>query len=246
MEEPISLVGIFNKLKKRWKLIVCFTIVAAIISVFISFYLLTPVYQASTQILVNQKNSDNQFDPNIIRSNIDLIDTYSDIIKSPAIMENVLEKLDISIDVEEINKKITVSSHANSQVFSLIVKNHDPKMAVKIANTISETFQQEIKGIMNVDNVSILAKAKITKKPYPISPKPVLNIAVAIIIGMLLGIAISILLELMDKTIKTDQDAAELLNLPVLGSIPKLTESNKREIITSKTVPTVRRKTSVL
>ena len=56
MEDTISLFDIFHTLKKRWKLIVLMTLVAALISGTISYFLLTPVYQSSTQILVNQKN----------------------------------------------------------------------------------------------------------------------------------------------------------------------------------------------
>lgn len=81
MEETISIQDIFKILKKRWKLIMLLTLIAALISGTISYFLLTPVYQSSTQILVNQKQSENQLDSNQIRSNIDMINTYSVIIK---------------------------------------------------------------------------------------------------------------------------------------------------------------------
>ena len=96
MEEMISIHDIFNTLKKRWKLIVLMTIVAALISGIISYFVLTPVYQASTQILVNQKDSEKQLDVTQLKSNVDLINTYSVIIKSPAILEKVIKNLDLS------------------------------------------------------------------------------------------------------------------------------------------------------
>ena len=166
----------FHILIKRWKLIVLLVLTSTIISVIITYFFITPVYQASTQILVNQKNTQNQFDANLQRSNIELISTYSDIIKSPTILEKVIVKLKLTHSVEELNRNIKVDSQANSQMFSIYVEDINANRAVEIANTVSETFQEEISGIMSVDNVSILAQAKIGKNPTPITPKPVLNI----------------------------------------------------------------------
>ena len=42
----------------------------------------------------------------------------------------------------------------------MTVEDSNPIQAVEIANAVSETFQKEIPGIMNIDNVSILAMAE--------------------------------------------------------------------------------------
>ncbi|MEY8191266.1 YveK family protein [Peribacillus simplex] len=228
MEETISITDIFKTLKKRWKLIMLLTLIAALISGTISYFLLTPVYQSSTQILVNQKQSENQLDSTQIRSNIDMINTYSVIIKSPAILEKVIDKLELDQSVEQISEKITINSQENSQVFSLTVQDSNPSQAVEIANTISETFQKEIKDIMNVDNVSVLAKAEIKENPTPVKPNPVLNIAIAVVVGLMAGIGLAFLLEYMDNTIKDEDDIERLLELPILGSIQKITQVHNK------------------
>lgn len=229
MEATISILDILNILKKRWRIILLTTLCAVLISSTVSYFLLTPVYQTSTQILVNQKNEENQLNYTLLKSNIDLINTYSVIIKSPVILEKVIDKLDLKQNVEELNKNISISSQENSQVFSLTVKDPDAAMAVKIANTLSETFQQEIKGIMNVDNVSILAKAELKENPAPVSPRPLLNIAIAVVIGLMIGIGISFLLELMDNSIKNDQDVEKYLGLPVLGTIQEIPQKKDKK-----------------
>ncbi|MDM5293748.1 Wzz/FepE/Etk N-terminal domain-containing protein [Peribacillus simplex] len=222
MEETISIQDIFKILKKRWKLIMLLTLIAALISGTISYFLLTPVYQSSTQILVNQKQSENQLDSNQIRSNIDMINTYSVIIKSPAILEKVIDELDLDQSVDQLSEKITINSQENSQVFSLMVQDSNPTKAVEIANTVSATFQKEIKNIMNVDNVSILAKAEIKDNPAPVKPNPVLNIAIAVVVGLMAGVGLAFLLEYMDNTIKDEDDIEKLLELPILGSIQRI------------------------
>ncbi|WP_339200413.1 Wzz/FepE/Etk N-terminal domain-containing protein [Peribacillus sp. FSL P2-0133] len=228
MEETISINDIFKTLKKRWKLIILLTLIAALISGSISYFLLTPVYQSSTQILVNQKQSENQLDSTQIRSNIDMINTYSVIIKSPAILEKVIDELELEQSVEQLSEKITINSQENSQVFSLTVQDSNPSKAVEIANTVSETFQKEIKNIMNVDNVSVLAKAEIKENPTPVKPNPLLNIAIAIVVGLMAGIGLAFLLEYMDNTIKDEDDIDKLLELPILGSIQKITQVHNK------------------
>ncbi|WP_434167468.1 YveK family protein [Peribacillus frigoritolerans] len=224
MEETISIKDIFKTLKKRWKLIILLTLIAALISGSISYFLLTPVYQSSTQILVNQKQSENQLDSNQIKSNIDMINTYSVIIKSPAILEKVIDELELNQSVEQLSEKITINSQENSQVFSLTVQDSNPTKAVEIVNAVSSIFQKEIKDIMNVDNVSVLAKAEIKENPTPVKPNPLMNIAIAIVVGLMAGIGLAFLLEYMDNTIKDEDDIERLLELPILGSIQKISQ----------------------
>ncbi|CAN7193785.1 Wzz/FepE/Etk N-terminal domain-containing protein [Peribacillus frigoritolerans] len=224
MEETISIKDIFKTLKKRWKLIMLLTLIAALVSGSISYFLLTPVYQSSTQILVNQKQSDNQLDSTQIRSNIDMINTYSVIIKSPAILEKVIDELELNQSVDQLSQKITINSQENSQVFSLTVQDSNPAKAVEIANTVSSIFQKEIKDIMKVDNVSILAKAEIKENPTPVKPNPLLNIAIAVVVGLMAGIGLAFLLEYLDNTIKDEDDIERLLDLPLLGSIQKISQ----------------------
>ncbi|MFE4350586.1 YveK family protein [Peribacillus butanolivorans] len=224
MEETISIKDIFQTLKKRWKLITLLTLIAALISGAISYFLLTPVYQSSTQILVNQKQSKNQIDSTQIRSNIDMINTYSVIIKSPAILEKVIDDLELEQSVDQLSQKITINSQENSQVFSLTVQDSNPSKVVEIANSVSGTFEKEIKDIMNVDNVSILAKAEVKENPTPVKPSPLLNIAIAVVVGLMAGIGLAFLLEYMDNTIRDEKDIEKLLGLPLLGSIQKISQ----------------------
>ncbi|MCP1154203.1 Wzz/FepE/Etk N-terminal domain-containing protein [Peribacillus frigoritolerans] len=224
MEETISIQDIFKTLKKRWKLIMLLTLIAALISGSISYFLLTPVYQSSTQILVNQKQSENQLDSTQIRSNIDMINTYSVIIKSPAILEKVIDELELDQSVDQLSQKITINSQENSQVFSLTIQDSNPAKAVEIVNTVSSIFQKEIKDIMKVDNVSILAKAEIKENPTPVKPNPLLNIAIAVVVGLMAGIGLAFLLEYLDNTIKDEDDIERLLDLPLLGSIQKISQ----------------------
>ncbi len=225
MEETISLKEIVDVLKKRIKMILLLTAVAAAASGVVSFFILTPIYQASTQLLVNQSQSDQQYvDVNQVRSNIELINTYNVIIKSPTILEKVIENLSLERTYEELNGQVNVTSAENSQVIEITVEDPNPHQAVEIANGIATVFQNEIIDIMNVDNVNILSVAEVDDHPSPVKPNPTLNIAIAIVIGLMAGVGIAFLLEYLDNTIKTEQDIEKHLELPVLGTIADIPE----------------------
>lgn len=240
MEETISLQDFFKTMKKRIGLIALITIIAITISGVVSFWVLTPIYQTSTQILVTQtKQEQNQFNTQDIQANLQLINTYNQIIKSPAILAIVKEELDLERSVTELNNQVTVDSAQNSQVVNISVQDEDPKMAVELANKIATVFQSEIKILMNVDNVNILTPAELGPNPSPIKPDPMLNMAIAAVIGLMIGVGIAFLLEYLDTTMKTEQDIEDHLELPILGLISPIPDE---DIIMSQMKITQRRK----
>ncbi|MEH7073645.1 YveK family protein [Neobacillus drentensis] len=230
MEETISLKELLETLKKRLVLIVSITVIAAIISGVVSYYFLTPIYQASTQILVNQKeNKQSLYQTNEVQTNLQLINTYNVIITSPAILDIVSKELDLNMTAAQLKEKITVGSEKDSQVVNLSVQDPDAKAAAQIANKTAEVFKKEISNIMNVNNVSILAKADVSENPAPIKPRPLLNVAIAMIVGLMAGVGLAFLLEYFNNTIKNEQDVEKLLGLPILGIIATIDDQKMEE-----------------
>ncbi|MFL8938379.1 YveK family protein [Rossellomorea oryzaecorticis] len=229
MEETISLRELMETLKKRISLILFITLTAVIVSGGVSFFLLTPVYQSSTQLLVNQSKTEQPvINQGEIQTNLQLMKTYNVIIKSPAILEKVISELKLDMTTSQLNSKITVASEGDSQVLNLSVQDTDPNKAAEIANKTASVFQNEIPTIMNVNNVSVLAKAEIGENQSPIKPKPLLNIAIAMVVGLMVGVGIAFLLEYLDNTVKTEQEVEKLLGLPVLGSITRIKDQEEK------------------
>lgn len=227
MEETISLQDIFQTLKKRLGMIAGITIAAIVIAAIISFYVITPMYQATTQILVNQQSSQSQqVTTSEIQTNLQLINTYSEIIKSPAILDIVNAELDLELTASQLASKITVSNANNSQILAVSVQDENHAVATDIVNTIATVFQKEITELMNVDNVNILSPAMHSENPSPVSPNKMLNMAIAAVLGLMIGVGLAFLLEYLDTSIKTEKDVEELLDLPVIGLVSPITEKD--------------------
>ncbi|MCD7034594.1 Wzz/FepE/Etk N-terminal domain-containing protein [Metabacillus sp. GX 13764] len=229
MEETISLKELFQTLKKRLSLIILITALATATSGIVSYFFLTPVYEASTQILVNQSKNDQQmYEYNQVQTNVQLINTYSVIIKSAPILGKVKEQLKLPETLKTLTDKITVASEKESQIFSVTVEDESPARATKIANTIATVFQSEIKNLMNVDNVSILSPVDVADSQAPVKPRPALNMAIAFVVGLMAAVGLAFLLEYLDNTIKNEQDIERLLELPVLGSITQIKDDGQQ------------------
>ncbi|WP_245399893.1 Wzz/FepE/Etk N-terminal domain-containing protein [Niallia sp. Man26] len=229
--EEISLKDLFQTLRKRVALIFSITLLAIIISGVVSYFVLTPEYKSSTQILVNQaEDSESIYNTNQVQTNIQLINTYSVIIKSAAILNDVRNDLNLDMSIAVLNSKITVESAQNSQIMTVSVTDSNPALALDIANKTAEVFEEQIKELMKVDNVSILPLADEQENQSPVSPNPPLNIVIAALIGLVIGVVLAFILEYLDNTIKTEQDIEKLLDLPVLGSITNINDSKEARI----------------
>lgn len=229
MEETISLKELLETLKKRFFLILAITLTAVMVSGIVSFFFLTPIYQASTQILINKTNSDQgNYNPAELQTSLQLINTYNVIIKSAAILDLVIEEMDLDMTSAQLSEKITVGNENNSQVMNISVQDVDAKHAAALANTIAEVFKEE--NFMNADNIHILAEAEVTDGQSPIKPQPLLNIAIAMVVGLMAGVGLAFLLEYFDNTVKNEQDVEKNLGLPILGIISVIEEAKLEEM----------------
>jgi capsular polysaccharide biosynthesis protein len=228
--DELELRELIRIIRKRLWLIVLVTIIATVTSGLVSFFILTPVYQASTEILVNQAQTEGLFNQADIRTNLELMNTYSVVMTSPRILDIVIEEYTLNKSYEQLKNQIKINSVKNSQVMSITVTDPNYGQAVTIANAVAKTFQREIITLMNIDNVHIMAEANEMVVPRQIKPRPNLNMAIAFVLGLMASIFLVFLLEFLDNTLKTEQDIERILGLPVLGAIPTMDEETEKKI----------------
>lgn len=185
----------------------------------INFFVMPDKYTASTQILVNMKKSSSDLAFQNVQSSLQSVNTYTEIIKSPRILDKVSREFDGQYSTAELNSFLKVTNQTNSQIITVSVTTGNKSESDKIVNRISKVFAHDMPKIMSVDNVTILSSAH--DNAVKVSPIVSVNLVISIIVGIVLAILIIFLKELLDKRIKTEEDVESQLGLPILGSIQK-------------------------
>ncbi|WP_187296296.1 YveK family protein [Tepidibacter mesophilus] len=227
MEETIDLREYFDIIRKRFLIIMIITATTTFISAIVSFFALDPLYETSTTLMVNKAKNEESSIINYqdVMLNQKLVVTYGEISKSRAVLGKVIDDLGLDMEYEELYEKITVSPVKDTEIMKIKVQDTDSNLAKKIANKIPQVFTQEVIRITKADSVQVIDYAKVPKNP--IKPKKMLNIAIAFVLGIMIGLFVVFLIEYMDNTIKTAQDIERHLELPVMGVIPEFQEEAK-------------------
>ena len=229
---------ILGILRKRKNIIIWTTVICAVLTLFVSLFIITPKYSSNTDILVNRKAENNQVAPQAqIQADVQMISTYKDVITSPTILNAVSKELSkdgYSVSSKELKKEINISNQQNSQVFTITVKGDNPKLAADAANTIAKVFKQKVTKIMNVNNVTILSKA--VENTKPVSPKVLLNTIAGIVVGIVLGMILAFTADGLDRTITDESFITEELGLNDLGIINEIPANKVKRMISSKRI----------
>lgn len=220
MEETIDLREYFGIIKKRFWIIALITVIAAVVSGIISFFMLKPVYEAKSTLIVNtEKNEETQMitgDQFSVTQKLAV--TYGEIIKSRAVLEDVIKNLKLDNEYEDLVKNVTVSPVQDTQIISISVQDTNKQKARDIANEIPKVFKKEAKRITKANDIQVIDKAILPQNP--IKPNKMMNMAIAAVLGAMIGLFVVFLIEYLDNKLKTPQDIEKHLGLSVLGVVP--------------------------
>lgn len=222
----------FRVLLKKWWLIATIVIIAIAATGVKSFYFTTPIYAANAKLIVNQSSGEGGagLNASTIQTSIFLINSYKEIIKSSAIMNKVVEEYpNLGENAWKLSSKISVTSANNSQVMNLIYQDTSYTKAAEVVNAVSTVFKEQIPHIMNVDNITILSEADISASPAPINFNPVMNLLISFAVSLMLAIGLVFLLDYLDDTLKSESDIIEILDVPVLAVVGKMSKADLKK-----------------
>ncbi|WP_271402364.1 YveK family protein [Salinicoccus roseus] len=220
MEETVNLEKVLDILKNNRTSIVLWTLLGLLVALVITYYVISPRYEAQTQVLVSQPE-DTMVNNENIETSLQLVQTYRDIILDRGTLVEVIDNLGLEHSVSDLAGQIEVGNQDQSQVIAITVGDETIEGAESIANEVAAVFQERVMEVMNVDNVSILSPAVIEPDTAPVSPQPLINITVGLVIGLLIGMTLAFARSILDKSVRNEGDAEKYLGLPVVGSVAK-------------------------
>ncbi|MDU5033479.1 YveK family protein [Clostridium perfringens] len=222
-ENTISLQEIAYALKKRWKLIALITIAATLVSAILSFFVIKPQYEAKTKLFIGKQETqeNNAYNNNDIMMYQKLMKTYAELVKTSDLVTKAVKSANLDYNQNQIKgilNNLTANPSSDTQILDLSFKGGNPKEVLKVTEAITDEFISESKDIIPNGNVQVIQKAQLPERP--VSPNKKLNILIAFVLGLMIGVGVVLLLEYLDNTFKSREELEKTLELPIIGAIP--------------------------
>lgn len=216
-------------MKKAWLIVICAFLLGALSLGYTALFV-TPQYQASVIMYVNNstttsENNNNYISAADLATAQRLVLTYVNIIKSDTVLSKVAKEAGLNMSPAKIRSMMTSASIDETELFQVVITSPNADLSARIANAIAEVAPDAISEILDGSSAKIVDYAKVPNGRS--SPSFTKNTILGALVGALLAVGLIIIQMLMDVRIKSEDDLAKISQVPVLGSIPDFTSQKK-------------------
>lgn len=223
--EEIDLKELFEIFWHKKAQIILIILIFMVIGIIYTVGFVTPMYSSSTTLVLagtassTEEQSQNTITTADLSINSQLVSTYSELVKSNNILGQVISNLGINIDAEELRQNVEVTSVEDTELIEITVSDQNPEYAARIANEIASVFEERIaKEIYNINNVHIVDEAVAETEPSNVNHAK--DIVIFAFIGVVVAVMYVLIANMLDTTVKTQEDIEKSIKIPVLASIP--------------------------
>ena len=221
--EEIDIKEFFKYLLKHLLLVILIPILLVGCVVLYDSSLKTPMYSTySTLVLVASSSTDttnSTLNNNDVTLNQKLVATYRAFIKSKRVLEQVIDKLNLNMNVEQLSKHVKVEAITDTVIIKITVENADPNTTQAITNAIASVFSKEVVDKFEIDNVAIIDTAAYPEKVS--NDTLVRDIILAVAVGLIGTTGILFVIYYFDDTVKYHENLEFEADIPVIGKIFK-------------------------
>jgi receptor protein-tyrosine kinase len=222
----VDLRDLLSVLRARWIVIVAATLIGGLLALGMSV-LTTPTYQAKIQFYVTVAGGENAAAAAYQGSlgAQQRVQSYAALIKSTEIAREVIATSGVDLSANEIAEKATATADSQTVLLSVAVTDSDPQRALEVAQGFGEVLPEAINRLETPDGgESALAKLTVVNPPAlptsPVAPKTEQNVAIGLVLGLIAGIGIALLVNTLDRRVKSKEQTESITGKPVVGSIP--------------------------
>lgn len=217
-ETEIDLVEVgWLLLDKLHYIVLCFLIGAVLFNAF-AYFLVKPTYESTAKMYIVSASKNSVVDLTDLDIGSSLTSDYEQLMLSYPVLEQVINKLDLDMDYEELADMITLENPEDTRILNITVTSTDPKEAKDIANTLMAVSIDYLPKTMSTNAPNEAQKAKTPdKKAGPSYTKYTLLGALA---GAFLYCLFLVVKYIMDDTIHTAEDMEKYFDIVPLAVIP--------------------------
>lgn len=220
MQDTIDIRTIYKVLMRKIVWIVAAVIFGLILMLFISKFVMTPMYTANVQLYVSTEETNSNPNKSTIEFYRSLVSTYIVLLESRDSLHLVASELSTNVSTSQIKKYINMSSVNNTEVLKIEATTPDPVLSAEICTALAKHAPTVIENSIKGGYVKVVDKAVVPTEPS--SPNVTMYSALGAILGFVLSCGIILLVHFLDNTVKGADDVSERFGLPILGEIPNL------------------------
>ena len=208
----MTLLELFQLLKKHLKLVITLPVVCAIAMGIVSFAAMDNTYTATTSMYILAKTDDSgQMSYNDLSASQMLSNDIATLLDSDSVKSGAANELGLS-DLDDY--KVSVSSD------TLSVTGTDAKETAEVAKAMASSVSTVAQNVGAAQSINVIDEAKTPEAPS--GPKRMLYVAVAFLAGIFIAVAYVVLADMLNTRIRGAEEAEELLGIPVVGRIPAM------------------------
>ena len=206
------------------------TLVFGLVFFAVSRYFITPKYESSITMYVNNRsdaisdNSETKTLASDITASQQLVPTYIEMLKSNSVLGEVSdlveEETHQKYSESKIRKMMTAEAVSNTEIIKVSIRTEDATIARDIANAVAVVAEDKIPKFIQPSQVNIIDHAETSNSP--VSPNVRNSIILGALIGLVLSVSVIILKEIFDVRVKSTDDLVGRFAYPVLGTIPEI------------------------
>ena len=216
-------------LRKSW-LIVAVSVAAALLTLAVTFFAISPKYEASAKFYVNNSsisvgNTTVSLSSGDLTTSRNLVDSYIVILKTRESINDVIDYAGVNRTYAQVEQMLTAAAVNETEIFEVTVTSTDPEEAEQIANAVAYILPKRISSIIEGTSAKVVEAAVVPAKPS--SPSYTMNTLVGFLLGFILSVAFIALREMFNTAIRTEEDIAQSCSHPILASVPDMAASGK-------------------
>ncbi|PSR34607.1 MAG: lipopolysaccharide biosynthesis protein [Sulfobacillus benefaciens] len=215
----MELQELWRVIRKRLGIIILIAVVATATSGILSKFVLPKEYAGTATLIVIPRNSAQDLLTSMVTGQ-QLVDTYAQLATSRAVIGNVAGSPKFGLSLTQLSQIVTATAVANTDLLTITVKTTSPTLAAGIANAVAHATVNEVTAVQGQKNLEIVNPA--VANDLPVAPKTKTNVAIALVLGLVVGGGLAFLLEYLDDTIHSEDDVKRVLDLPLLTVIPSI------------------------
>ena len=216
----MTLLELLHLLRKHLRLVVLLPVACALVMGLYSYLFMSNTYTASTSMYVLALNQDTTASTSLstdLSASQMISNDVSTLLTSDRALAETAEDLALE-DLDDYD--VSVTSETTSRVIGLTVTGPDPQTAADVANHLVANVSGIAQEVMSIESVNPIDQA--TAPEAPSGPNRPLYVAVALMAGLFLAVAIVVVEDMLNTKVRGQEEVEELLGIPVIGRIPAM------------------------